>query len=222
MKQNSTVARNAAPTITQSSTLTVQRQCACGGHSSGVECGSCKERKRKLQRSGTYERQETGGAGRGEELLQSGTMRERLRGGGQPLEKELRGEMESRYAHDFSKVRVHTSAGAGESARAFGAHAWTLGSDVVFAHGAYDTTSAKGQRLIAHELAHVVQQSGAAASEPQAELEVSAPGDAAEREAESAADRVMDGGAVSVRQTADGETVHRLSDVAGDGTSRGR
>jgi hypothetical protein len=147
--------------------------------------------------------------------------RERLRGGGQPLEKNLRSEMESRFRHDFSQVRVHTGAAAGESARALHANAWTLGSDLVFAHGAYDTKSAKGQKLIAHELAHVVQQEHATRPEPQRELEVSAPGDATEREAEAAADTVMAGGSAGIREAADGDTVHRLSTGAAIGLGAG-
>src|SRR5262249_39674650 len=62
---------------------------------------------------------------------------------------------------NFSDVRVHTDGGAGQSARRFNALAYTYGRHVVFGTGQFDTSSPGGQRLIAHELAHVVQQSGA-------------------------------------------------------------
>jgi hypothetical protein len=82
--------------------------------------------------------------------------------------------MESRFGHDFSQVRVYTDAPAARSAQALGARAYTYGRDLVFAPGAYEPHTAAGQRLLAHELAHVVQQaqgrSGAyAAQEAEAE-----------------------------------------------------
>jgi hypothetical protein len=69
--------------------------------------------------------------------------------------------MESRLDHDFSAVRVHADADAAASARAVAAKAYTLGQDVVFAAGRYEPGSSEGRRLLAHELAHVVQQAGA-------------------------------------------------------------
>lgn len=62
--------------------------------------------------------------------------------------------------YDFSQVRVHTGAEAAESARAVNALAYTVGRDIVFGAGQYAPASARGQRLLAHELAHVVQQTG--------------------------------------------------------------
>jgi hypothetical protein len=78
--------------------------------------------------------------------------------GGRGLGEETRAFMEPRFGHDFSQVRVHTDAQAAESARAMRARAYTVGRDIVFANGAYDPRSADGQRLLAHELTHVVQQ----------------------------------------------------------------
>lgn len=85
-----------------------------------------------------------------------------LRGGGQPLPEPLRAEFEPRFGHDFSQVRVHTSARAAASARALSARAFTLGEDIVFAEGQFSPGSEAGRRLLAHELTHVVQQSGTA------------------------------------------------------------
>jgi hypothetical protein len=67
--------------------------------------------------------------------------------------------MESRFGHDFSSVRVHTDAKAAESAHAVDARAYTLGQNIVFGTGQYAPGTPTGQRLLAHELTHVVQQS---------------------------------------------------------------
>lgn len=81
-----------------------------------------------------------------------------LRGGGQPLDLETRAFMEPRFGQDFGHVRVHTDATAAHSAQAVSALAYTAGSDVVFGAGQYQPGTDAGRRLIAHELAHVVQQ----------------------------------------------------------------
>jgi hypothetical protein len=66
--------------------------------------------------------------------------------------------MEARFGHDFSRVRVHSDAPAAESADAVQARAYTVGNDIVFGRGEYAPGTAKGRRLMAHELTHVVQQ----------------------------------------------------------------
>ena len=68
--------------------------------------------------------------------------------------------MESRFGHDFARVRVHTDARAAESALAVSANAYTVGQHVAFAAGRYAPGTADGKRLLAHELAHVQQQGG--------------------------------------------------------------
>ena len=83
-----------------------------------------------------------------------------IRGGGQPLPGSTRAFFEPRFGHDFSQVRVHTDVKAAESARAVNARAFTVGQDVVFGAGEYAPGTAAGQRLLAHELTHVVQQAG--------------------------------------------------------------
>ena len=77
---------------------------------------------------------------------------------GKPLDANLRSEMERRFGHDFSHVRVHTGAQAGQAAEDFGARAFTMGSDIVFGAGRFAAGTQAGRRLLAHELAHVVQQ----------------------------------------------------------------
>lgn len=81
--------------------------------------------------------------------------------GGHPLPTGLRSFFEPRFGRDFSQVRVHTGPKAAESAQAIQARAYTRGRDVVFGSGEYAPDSHRGRRLMAHELAHVVQQASA-------------------------------------------------------------
>ena len=85
-----------------------------------------------------------------------------LASSGRPLEAVLQQDMEQRFGHDFSKVRVHSGEQAGHSAHEVNAKAYTVGHDIVFGAGQFAPATAEGRRLLAHELAHVVQQSGAA------------------------------------------------------------
>jgi hypothetical protein len=87
-----------------------------------------------------------------------------LAGSGSPLDGALRSDMEERFGHGFSNVRVHSSAQAETSAREIGADAYTVGNSIVFGAGKYAPETAAGKHLIAHELAHVVQQTGSAGS----------------------------------------------------------
>jgi hypothetical protein len=82
-----------------------------------------------------------------------------LAGAGSALEPALRQDMEQRFGHDFSRVRVHTGARAERSARDVNAHAYTVGQSIVFGIGKFAPETHEGRRLIAHELTHVVQQS---------------------------------------------------------------
>ena len=86
-----------------------------------------------------------------------------VRRSGQPLDAATRRFMETRFGHDFGGVRVHAGTRAGSSARAVEAAAYTVGSHVVFSPGQYAPASSQGRQLLAHELAHVVQQRAAPA-----------------------------------------------------------
>jgi hypothetical protein len=97
--------------------------------------------------------------------------------------------MEPRFGVDFSKVRLHADAKAAESARAVGALAYTVGKDIVFANRPSVPGSAEETRVLAHELTHVVQQSGG--SEGRANLQVGSIDSPAEREAEQTASAVV-------------------------------
>ena len=92
-----------------------------------------------------------------------------LNSSGQPLDPATRASMESRFGHDFSQVRVHTDAKAAESARAVDARAYTVGRDVVFGANKYAPASQNGRGLLAHELAHTIQQRNASGAPPSAD-----------------------------------------------------
>ena len=79
---------------------------------------------------------------------------------GQPLDTVTRTFMESRFGHDFSRVKIHVDAQAAKSARAVNALAFTVGPEIVFDVGQYAPEAKEGRRLLAHELTHVVQQTG--------------------------------------------------------------
>ena len=81
---------------------------------------------------------------------------------GKPLEPGLRQGMEQRFGCDFSRVRLHTGVTARQSACDLNADAYTVGNDIVFGAGRFSPGTHQGRRLLAHELTHVVQQSGAA------------------------------------------------------------
>jgi hypothetical protein len=83
-----------------------------------------------------------------------------LKGGGTSLPTSIRTFFESRFGCDFSHVRIHTDARGEEIAQALNARAFTMGSDVVFAAGQYSPGTMAGQMLLAHELVHVIQQTG--------------------------------------------------------------
>lgn len=83
-----------------------------------------------------------------------------LVGPGRPLEPALQQDMEQRFDHDFSQVRVHSGPAAEQSALAVNAVAYTVGHHIVFGKNSFESETYSGRRLIAHELAHVVQQSG--------------------------------------------------------------
>jgi hypothetical protein len=123
-----------------------------------------------------------------------------LRSSGQPLDPATRAFMEPRFGHDFSAVRVHTDARAAESARAVNALAYTVGRDVTFGPGQYAPATSAGRRLIAHELAHVVQQGDRPGSVPG--LALGSPASESERVAEQVSSRVAAGQQANVAQSA--------------------
>lgn len=116
-------------------------------------------------------------------------------GGGRPLEPDVRADMEARLGHDFGDVRIHDDARAHNSAVAVNAHAYTVGSDIVFQRDRYDPSSPPGQVTLAHELTHVQQQRAGPVDGTEAAggIRISDPGDRFEREAAANAERVIAG-----------------------------
>ena len=112
-----------------------------------------------------------------------------LRTPGEPLDRTTRSFMESRFGHDFSQIRIHAGSVAAESAQAVNAHAYAVGQHVVFGSGQFAPATTMGRRLIAHELAHVVQQSGDTA-DLSTDLAPGSAERAEERQAALAADAV--------------------------------
>lgn len=202
--------QTAKPTLTRIASGMLQRQCACGRHTSaGGECEECKKK-----REGTLQRAAINPS---QVKEVPPIVHEVLRSPGQPLDAATRAFMEPRFGHDFShvltntaphfakvgltvgptsdpheeearriaeavvrapepvahtqsifralpdfsKMRVHRGTLATEASRTVNARAFTVGHDIVFGDGAYQPSISEGQRLLAHELTHVVQQVGA-------------------------------------------------------------
>jgi Domain of unknown function (DUF4157) len=126
---------------------TIYRKCDCGA------CADCtNEDNRTLQRKATGAAKASAGA------TLPAVVTEVLQSAGEPLAASARNYFEPRFGGDFAGVRIHTDRRAAESARAVNALAYTVGRDVVFGAGRYAPYAAEGRRLLAHELAHVVQQ----------------------------------------------------------------
>ena len=171
---------------------TLQRKCGCGAPAGPEgECQECGEKEMNLQRRA---------ADQAGQPPVPPIVHEVLRGSGQPLDPATRAFMEPRFGHDFGAVRVHTDARAGQSARSVNALAYTVGRDLVFGAGQYAPSTAAGQKLIAHELAHTIQQRDAFGR--MGGLGTSVPGDALEEEADDAAEGVTASDRFSVTERA--------------------
>ncbi len=112
---------------------------------------------------------------------------------GSLLPETLQRKFEGSLGVDLGGVRVHTGAESAAANESVSARAYTLGNDIHFGAGQYDPSSTAGQHLIAHEVAHTVQQTGGMGRQAQFKLDVSEPGDAMESEADSAADAMVAG-----------------------------
>lgn len=112
---------------------------------------------------------------------------QQARGGGRELDRNVRAQMESSFDADFSGVRVHTNSQADTLNRALRSRAFTTGNDIFFRQDEYSPGSFNGRKLLAHELTHVVQQTGGV----HAKMSVGQPGDKYELEADRVAEQVM-------------------------------
>jgi hypothetical protein len=113
------------------------------------------------------------------------------RGGGRPLPGAVRGQMEDAFGHDFSRVRVHADSGSHQLNDQLRSCAFSVGNDIFFARGAHNSSSGAGRKLLAHELTHVVQQSGGSGQRP---TRVSDPTELSERQAATVAEDMTRGG----------------------------
>ena len=168
--------------------MRVQRKCSCGAStSSGDMCDECKgklqtklavgsvddrleyEADRIAERVMASDRpavvgeapvrvQRAGGSGAGPVPSAPPSVERTLAGSGRPLEPAVRHDMEQRFGHDFHDVRVHADSEARSSAHEVRALAFTAGRHIVFGSGQYSPGTFEGKRLLAHELAHVLQQ----------------------------------------------------------------
>lgn len=156
-------ARPTAVGVGGATSARIQRCAACGGstseeeHSEGMcpACAAAAQKDLKLQTK------EAPGATPTVSPGVQATV-EAMRGGGRPLDGATRAWMEPRFGHSFANVRVHTDESAIKASRMVNALAFTVGPDIAFGAGQYQPASDAGRRLLAHELAHVIQQSGGA------------------------------------------------------------
>jgi hypothetical protein len=156
------VMRMAEPAPVGSSPIAVQRKCSM-----------CEDDEKK-----TLQAKRAPPANIGGELDAGAAVRATERGG-EPLPSAVRSYFEPRFRQDFSHIRVHTDATAVESAHAVKALAYTVGSHVVFGAGQFAPGTPAGQRLLAHELVHTLQQGSKSASHTTGPRAESSPGESA-------------------------------------------
>jgi uncharacterized protein DUF4157 len=142
-----TIMRNAAASP-------VVSPCSCA---EGQTCDTCKQ----AESATSVNRNAASGGPVLSGTHAQGTIHEVLRSSGQPLDAPTRAFFEPRFGHDLSGVRVHSDSAANQSAREVNANAYTVGRDIVFGEGRFTPGTQEGRHLLAHELTHVVQQSGA-------------------------------------------------------------
>jgi hypothetical protein len=128
---------------------------------------------------------------------------------GGPLDSGLQRKMEKSFGQSFADVRVHTDGASARAAKGLNAHAFTVGQDIYFGAGSYDPASRAGERLVAHELAHVAQGAQGAARATGEGVSVSSPSDPAELAADRAADAALAGAPVGDVGSAPASLVHR-------------
>jgi len=215
--------RVVAPVLSFTPTLSnhLQLKHACSG-SPGLdgEHDECRKQRLGLQRRAVNQ---------AEPAAVPPIVHEVLRSPGQQLDGTTRALMQSRFGYDFSKVRVHADRTAAESAQAVAALAYTVGNETVFGSSQYAPHTAAGQRLLAHEITHVVQQPDAASGSMfSSALRIGPVEDPSEREAREAEDllapsapRVLPGSmgekACLRRQPEEGGSQRREPDVRGLG-----
>jgi Domain of unknown function (DUF4157) len=173
-----------AAVLTSLQRQVLQRTCDCGQHTGGGECEGCKKKKKTpIQRHA---------AGTATPATAPHIVHDVLRSPGHPLDHATRAFMEPRFGQDFSRVRVHSDGEAAESARAVNALAYTVGNKIVFGADRYSSSTIAGRELLAHELAHTVQQNSRTPSISDS-VTVTSPTDPSEQAADRAAASALHG-----------------------------
>ncbi|MFZ0064054.1 MAG: DUF4157 domain-containing protein [Pyrinomonadaceae bacterium] len=163
----------------------LQRKCGCGQHTvGGGACDSCSKKDATNLRRAAIGND----SGAVHENEVPAIVHDVLRSPGQPLDAQTRAYMEPRFGHDFSQVRTYHDDRAAESASSVGALAYTAGKSIVFGKSQYSPGTDDGRRLMAHELAHVAQNSDQAL---QPKKQLSEPTDASEQAADRLAAQVV-------------------------------
>jgi hypothetical protein len=180
-----------ARSFTPARSLLLQRKCACPG--GAASCESCQKEDSKKKQQETAQKLQRSASTASAPTTAPPIVNSVLSSPGRPLDAPVRSSMEQGFGRDFSGVRIHTDPVAAESARAVNAHAYTVGNHIAFDQGKYDPQSHAGQRLLAHELTHTVQQHGLQRYSDDLPLAGGSESRHLEREADAAAASVMSG-----------------------------
>jgi Domain of unknown function (DUF4157) len=190
-----------ASRFSSSRSVLLQRKCACGGGGTaastgtGAGCESCQKKEAEEQKKAQEQKLQKSSSGPSRSATAPPVVNQVLSSPGRALDTPTRSFMEPRFGRDFSGVVIHTDSRAAESARAVDAHAYTVGQHIVFDQGKYDPDSRGGQHLLAHELAHTVQQHGLQRSSENLSLVQTPEYRHLEREADTVAHSLMSGAA---------------------------
>ena len=126
------------------------------GRSVQRKCAHCEEEEKQKK----LMRKETGGAGGTTVSSSFAASLQASKAGGAALPANTKSQMENAFGADFSGVKIHAGNEAAAMSNSINAKAFTYGNDIYFNHGEYATGTGQGQKLLAHELTHVVQQTG--------------------------------------------------------------
>lgn len=164
----------------------LRRKCECGQHTAGGECEECKKKKTEEKSSGDPLLQRAA-LSRNPMNAVPGVVNTAMQQQGRTMEGGIRSRLESSFRCDLSRVRVHSDESAARAASAINARAFTLGQNIWFGRNEFAPNSVGGFHLLAHEVAHTIQQ-GAQTPAVQRSLAVGAVDDPAEAAADRAAD----------------------------------
>ncbi|MGE0575586.1 MAG: DUF4157 domain-containing protein [Reyranella sp.] len=185
----------------------VQRKCmACAKEHAPGECLTCKRR--------TVQRRSLGTGANGMTPAMTERVGHALDRSGRALDSGVRDFMERRFGTSFGNVSIHDNAASHRAARVLGAEAFTSGQQIHFGAGRYRPGNRDGLNLIAHELAHTIQQRSLPGSGGSVGMELGAADSPLERDADSAAERAMAGAPIDIRQFSGRPVIQRKGSAA--------